>query len=105
MERAVLHIASMHGGGVDRHVRDIVRHVDCPQWIWHVAEPAEVLEDPARRSCLVFDREAVDREAGTLGRWLRKQRVGVLHVHSLTRANTHWRTAVACLRPYVCFTV
>ena len=71
---------------VDRHVRDIVRHVDCPQWIWHVAEPAEVLEDPARRSCLVLDREAVDREAGTLGRWLRKQRVGVLHVHSLTRA-------------------
>jgi len=45
----VLHIASLHGGGVDRHVRDIVRELPRGHLVWHVSGRAEVLELPRER--------------------------------------------------------
>jgi len=83
---AVLHIASMHGGGVDRHVRDIARNVPRPHLVWHVAERAEVLELPAGRRSLALDPAAVERHGEAVDRVLRHARVGVLHVHAIARA-------------------
>jgi len=75
----------MHGGGVDRHVRDVVHALRRPQMIWHASPGAEVLELPAERRALPFDGAALEREAGTIARFLRARGVGVLHVHSITR--------------------
>ena len=44
---AVLHVTSLLGGGVDRHIRDIARGVPRPHLFWHAAENAEVIEDKA----------------------------------------------------------
>ena len=91
---AVLHIASLHGGGVDRHVRDIVRGVARRQWIWHAGDTAEVLESPRERRYLALDPAAVEREGAIVARWLAAQRVGVLHAHSVGGAAR--RRALGC---------
>ena len=87
MERsAVLHIASLHGGGVDRHVRDIVRNLARPQLVWHASARAEVLELPREGRLLPLDAAALEREPAILDRYLRHERVGLLHAHSVARA-------------------
>ena len=83
---AVLHIASLHGGGVDRHVRDIVRGLPRGHAIWHVSDGAEVLELPRERRSLPLDPAAVDRAPEAAARFLRARGVGILHVHSLGAA-------------------
>ena len=82
----VLHIASLHGGGVDRHVRDIVRELPRGHLVWHVSGRAEVLELPRERRSLPLDAAAVDRAPEAAARLLRSHGVGVLHVHSLGTA-------------------
>jgi glycosyltransferase involved in cell wall biosynthesis len=82
----VLHIASLHGGGVDRHVRDVVRELPRGHLIWHVSERAEVLELPRERRSLPLDPAAVDRAPDRAARFLRARGVGVLHVHSVVAA-------------------
>src|SRR5579862_2924531 len=83
---AVLHITSLHGGGVDRHVRDIARGLARPQLVWHAGDGAEVLEVPGDPRYLALDPVAVDRDGARLADFLRHARVGIVHVHSLARA-------------------
>jgi hypothetical protein len=96
MDRAaVLHIASLHGGGVDRHVRDIARGVPRGHLVWHAAARAEVLELARERRFLPLDAGAVEREADRVERLLRHARVGIVHAHSLTDAARHRARAIA----------
>jgi len=81
-----LHIATLHGGGVDRHVRDIVRGLARPQLVWHAGPGAEVVELPREGRSYPLDEAALEREADSLAAWLRVRGVGLLHTHSLTRA-------------------
>ena len=83
---AVLHITSLHGGGVDRHVRDVVRALPRPQLVWHAGDAAEVLEVPGNPRYLALDPAAVDRDGGRLAEFLRHARVGLVHAHSMARA-------------------
>ena len=41
---SVLHVTSLPGGGVDRHIRDIARTVARHHLIWHTAATADVIE-------------------------------------------------------------
>jgi hypothetical protein len=78
---AVLHITSLPGGGVDRHVRDIARGSSHPQLVWHTAPGADVMELPAEGRYISLDPAAIDRDSNALASWLRAQRVGVVHAH------------------------
>ena len=82
----VLHIASLHGGGVDRHVRDIARNVPRPQIVWHASPGTDVLELPREGRVLPLEAAALEREPAALDRFLRERRVGLVHAHSLTQA-------------------
>ena len=86
---AVLHIASLHGGGVDRHVRDIARGVPRPHLVWHASERAELLELPHEGRALPLDAAALERSPEILERFLRARRIGVLHAHSVGAAARH----------------
>jgi len=68
---AVLHITSLLGGGVDRHVRDIARAAPARHLIWHTCDTADVIEIPASGEYLPLEREAIEREPGKLAAWLR----------------------------------
>jgi len=88
---AVLHITSLLGGGVDRHVRSIARGSRHAQLAWHVAERAEVMELPGRYVAL--DPAAADREPRALEAWLGAHRVGIVHAHAtsgIVRRRTSW---------------
>ncbi|HYC38027.1 MAG TPA: glycosyltransferase family 4 protein [Usitatibacter sp.] len=89
----VLHVTSFPGGGVDRHIRDIARHVPRRHLVWHVADAAEVIEIPAERRHYVLDPAATrERLAG----WLRGQGVGIVHAHSVAtgpRERAAWAAA------------
>jgi glycosyltransferase involved in cell wall biosynthesis len=78
---AILHVSSLFGGGVDRHVRDIVRTVARPQLIWHAGEGVDVIEEAGR-----FFPLAAGSTGEALAGWLRSRRVGLVHLHQLTRA-------------------
>jgi len=78
---AILHVTSLFGGGVDRHVRDILRTVARPQLVWHAGEGVDVIEDAGR-----FFPLASGAVGESLARWLRGRRVGLVHLHQLTRA-------------------
>jgi Glycosyltransferase Family 4 len=83
---AVLHITSLLGGGVDRHVRDIARAAPSRHLVWHTCDEADVIEIPGSREFLPLDREALERDPAPLAAWLRSQGVGIIHVHSVDRA-------------------
>ena len=83
---AVLHVLSLHGGGVDRHVRDLVAAVPRAQLLWHVGGRAEVLEGGGARRFLPLDPARVDRDPERLAAWLRAHGIGILHLHSMARA-------------------
>jgi len=90
---AVLHVTSMLGGGVDRHVRDIARASRTPHVIWHTADGADVVEVAGSGEFLALDPAAIAREGRTLAAWLRSHRVGIVHAHSVSeaaRARTQW---------------
>jgi glycosyltransferase involved in cell wall biosynthesis len=80
---AILHVTSLLGGGVDRHVRDIARGVARPQLVWHAGDGADVIEDPRARRFFPLARDAVGE---ALARWLRGRRVGLVHLHQLASA-------------------
>jgi len=82
----VLHIASLHGGGVDRHVRDIARNVLRPQLVWHASPRAEVLELPREGRALPLDTAALERAPAAVDRFLCERRIGIVHAHSVARA-------------------
>jgi glycosyltransferase involved in cell wall biosynthesis len=83
---AILHVTSLFGGGVDRHVRDIVRGVDRPMLVWHAGEHADVIEDARSGRFLALAAGAVESRGEALAAWLRERRVGLVHLHQLTRA-------------------
>ncbi|HXN15073.1 MAG TPA: glycosyltransferase, partial [Usitatibacter sp.] len=84
---AVLHVTSLPGGGVDRHVRDIVRALAAQHHlVWHTAESADAVEIAAEGRLLALDRAALERDPGALARWLKSMGVGLVHVHSVSRA-------------------
>lgn len=84
--RAVLHITSLLGGGVDRHVRDIARAAPERHLLWHTSDNADVIEVPRSGEFLALDRDALERDPGALAPWLRAQGVGLVHAHSVNRA-------------------
>jgi glycosyltransferase involved in cell wall biosynthesis len=83
---AVLHVTSLPGGGVDRHVRDIARGAPRRHFVWHAAEAADAIEILGERRILPLDREALAREPRVLERWLRSEGVGIVHAHSVADA-------------------
>lgn len=83
---AVLHITSLPGGGVDRHVRDLARRSRRRHLVWHTAESADVIEIALANRFLPLDRDALERDPQALGNWLRGEGVGVVHAHSVNRA-------------------
>jgi hypothetical protein len=96
MDRAaVLHIASLHGGGVDRHVRDIARSVPRGHLVWHAGARAEVLELARERRFLPLDTGALESRPDILERLLRQARVGLVHAQSL---GDRARAIAACAR-------
>lgn len=84
---SVLHVTSLPGGGVDRHIRDIARTVARHHLIWHTADTADVIEVPRERRYLPIDRAAFAREPAILARWLESMGVGLVHTHSVNRAS------------------
>jgi glycosyltransferase involved in cell wall biosynthesis len=81
--RAVLHVTSLLGGGVDRHVRDIARATSRPHLVWHVGDRAEVMEIPGEH-IVPLDPARVDAEPDAMASWLAAKDVGVIHVHTLS---------------------
>src|SRR5687768_6610157 len=84
--RSVLHLLSLHGGGVDRHVRDIAARVPGSHMLWHVGDEAEVIETPRAPRFLPLDPARVEAQPEVLADWLSGNGVGVVHVHNLARA-------------------
>jgi glycosyltransferase involved in cell wall biosynthesis len=90
---AILHVTSMLGGGVDRHVRDIARGAARAHLAWHTAAGADVIETLANGQFIALDPVAVSQEGATLAAWLRTHHVGLVHVHSVSdaaRARAEW---------------
>jgi glycosyltransferase involved in cell wall biosynthesis len=83
---AILHVASLFGGGIDRCVRDIVRGAGGSHLIWHAADGIDVLEEPQSGRFHRLDPQALPARGAELAAWLRAQRVGIVHLHSLARA-------------------
>ena len=86
---AVLHVTSMPGGGVDRHIRDIVRACDRRHVVWHASESADALETFSPRRFLPLASRWSDAGGEALAAWLRTQGIGIVHAHSVARAPRH----------------
>lgn len=87
----VLHVTSLLGGGVDRHIRDIARAGGREHLVWHVGAGAEVIEDPTRHR--YFPLDPVHSMADPLAAWMRARGVGIVHAHSVSepaRARASW---------------
>jgi glycosyltransferase involved in cell wall biosynthesis len=82
MRACILHVSSLFGGGVDRHLRDVARAVPGRHLIWHAGELAEVLEVPAENRFVALDPKRIEAEPGALAQALRAERVGLVHLHS-----------------------
>jgi glycosyltransferase involved in cell wall biosynthesis len=93
---AVVHVTSLLGGGVNRHLRDISRASARSHIVWHVGEHAEVMQEGERYRPL--DPARVDGDLPAVDRWLRSRGVGVVHLHTLEPAAlaraTHVRDAL-----------
>ncbi len=93
---AVLHVTSVPGGGVDRHVRDLVRGCPRGHLVWHAGADADVIEVAGEPRYLPLDRAAFERDPGALAAWLRARGVGLVHLHSMARAvrsRANWAAA------------
>lgn len=82
MVPTVLHVTTLLGGGVDRHVRDIARAVPGRHVFWHAGERADVLEMPQERRYAPLDPERIAADRDALAALLRAERVGLVHLHS-----------------------
>lgn len=90
---AVLHVTSMPGGGVNRHIDDVVAAGLRPHLVWHVAPGADVIAIPHEKRFVPLDPAALEREPAALADWLRSQGIGAVHVHSVApapRARAAW---------------
>ena len=82
---AVLHVMSPLGGGVDRHVRDLVATIDRRHVLWHVGSRAEVVELTGPRRYLPLDPARASAAPDTLASWLRSLGIGLVHLHTVVR--------------------
>src|SRR5512140_3851452 len=90
---SVLHVTSIPGGGVDRHLRDIARASAHAHLVWHASDGGDLLEIPAEHRALPLDRAAIARDPASLVALLRQYRVGLVHAHAVTeapRARAQW---------------
>ncbi|HEV8501296.1 MAG TPA: hypothetical protein VGR63_06950 [Casimicrobiaceae bacterium] len=92
---AVLHVTSAEGGGADRYIRDLAATTRARHWIWHVG--SGVIEDVAKRR---FHRAAGD---AALAEFVTGARIGVAHLHGVTRDCAASLAAVGAVRtmPYL----
>src|SRR5258708_34162310 len=99
---AILHVTSLPGGGVDRHVRDIAAGSARRHLVWHTAPGADVIEIAGDRRYLPLDSTALDRDAKALAGWLRNEGVGLVHAHSVNpsvRARVSWAANAVRAKP------
>ena len=82
---AVLHVTSTPGGGVDRHIRDIVRSTSRTHIVWHASESADVLETFGPRRFHALAPRWSESHGEALASWLRGRGVGIVHAHSVAR--------------------
>ena len=82
---AVLHVTSTPGGGVDRHIRDIVRSTPRPHVVWHASETADVIETFEPRRFHPLRARWSESGGDQLAAWLRSLGVGLVHAHSVGR--------------------
>jgi glycosyltransferase involved in cell wall biosynthesis len=92
---AVLHVTSLLGGGVDRHVRDIARATGGDHVVWHVGQGAEAIEVLPARHCLALDGARVDADPAGIVTWLAARGVGLVHAHALD-PKARRRVELAC---------
>lgn len=83
---AVLHVMSPLGGGVDRHVRDIVAQAGRRHVLWHVGSRAEVVEVEGERRFYPLDPARIAAAPDNLAGWLRAMGIGLVHLHTVVRA-------------------
>ena len=101
---AVLHVTSLLGGGVDRHVRDIARSVPGRHVFWHSGESADVLELPAEQRFFVLDPQRIEAEPEALAAWLRSLGVAIVHLHTTMPAGerrARWATKALAVESIV----
>lgn len=101
---AVLHVTSVPGGGVDRHIRDIARASRRPHLVWHAAEGGDAIELLGERRVLPLDPRKLKEEPQAVLDWLRGRRVGVVHAHAVTaapRERTRWIAGALGVRTVV----
>jgi glycosyltransferase involved in cell wall biosynthesis len=91
----VLHVGGFFAGGVDRHVRDIVRSQSSAHLIWHAGESADVIEEPRENRFHALQSGSLESGRDAMARWLRARGVGLVHLHSSERA-ARARAALAC---------
>ncbi|MBK8325375.1 MAG: glycosyltransferase [Betaproteobacteria bacterium] len=80
---AILHVTSLFGGGVDRHLRDVLAGVARPQLVWHAGEAGEAIEEPAAKRFFPLAAGAFAASRDKLAAWLASHRVGLVHLHAL----------------------
>ena len=88
----MLHVTSIPGGGVDRHVRDIAAAGLRPHYTWHAAEGVDVIERPDAPRYLPVGGDAALPHAA---RFMRTRGVGMVHLHSLSRPSRARAIAIA----------
>lgn len=94
--RAILHVTSLFGGGVDRHLRDVIAGVPREHLVWHAGEAGEALEDPAARRFRPLAKDAFETGRPVIASWLRARGVGLVHLHALgdePRRRAEWVAA------------
>jgi hypothetical protein len=82
---AVLHVTSTPGGGVDRHIRDIVRSTSRAHLVWHASDSADVIETFSPRRFFPLAPRWSETGGEMLAAWLRDQGIGIVHAHSVAR--------------------
>lgn len=75
-------MVSLFGGGVDRHVRDIVRSQRRDHLIWHAGDSVDVIEEPRTHRFHALDAGRLQGDRDALAQWLRARRAGLVHLHS-----------------------
>lgn len=80
---AILHVTSLFGGGVDRHLRDVLAGVARPQLVWHAGEAGEAIEEPAAKRFFPLAAGAFAASRDKIAAWLTSRRVGIVHLHAL----------------------
>ncbi|APV52135.1 hypothetical protein BWI17_22175 [Betaproteobacteria bacterium GR16-43] len=86
MRATVLHVTTLFGGGVDRHLRDIARAVPGRHLFWHAGRESDVLEDPGEGRFDALDGARLDADPAALAQFLKSEGVALVHQHSVAPA-------------------